>query len=103
MASMQYDVLAAKPLTGNGQFKDQNNNNLGRVRIKTIYGISGTVGSVVLYDGTANTAPVLITLNTPAQADAGTFWLSLPGEGILAENAVYAEVSGPGSVIIIYG
>ena len=101
--AMQYDVLASKPLTADGQVKDQNNNNLGRVRLKTIYGVSNTAGTVVFYDGTANTAPVLITINTPAKADSGTFWLPLPGEGILAENAIYAEVSGPASVMIIYG
>jgi hypothetical protein len=101
--AMQYDVLASKPLTASGQVKDQNNNNLGRVRIKTIYGISNTAGSVILRDGTANTAPILITVNTPAKADSGTFWLPLPGEGILAENAVYAEVSGAASVMVIYG
>ena len=101
--AMQYDVKASKPLTANGQVKDQNNNNLGRVRIKSIYGVANTAGSVVFYDGTANTAPVLITMNAPAKADSGTFWLPMPGEGILAENAVYAEVSGPASVMVIYG
>lgn len=103
MPSMQYDVLASKPLTSSGQVKDQNDNNLGRVRIKSIYGVSNTAGSVIFYDGTANTAPVLITMNAPAKADSGTFWLPMPGEGILAENAVYAEISGAASVMIIYG
>jgi hypothetical protein len=101
--AMQYDVLSSKPLTATGQVKDQNNSNLGRVRLKTIYGVSNTAGSVVFYDGTANTAPVLITVNTPAKGDSGTFWLPLPGEGILAENAIYAEVTGAESVMIIYG
>lgn len=103
MPSMQYDVLASKPVTASGSLKDQNNNNLGRVRIKSIYGVSNTAGSVVFHDGTANTAPVLITVNVPAKADSGTFWLPMPGEGILAENAIYAEVTGAASVMIIYG
>ena len=101
--AMQTDVLSSKPLTATGQVKAQNDGNLGRVRIKTIYGVSNTAGSVVFYDGTANTAPVLITVNTPAKADSGTFWLPLPGEGILAQTAVYAEISGPASVMVIYG
>ncbi len=39
MASMQYDVLATKPLTSTGNFKDQNNNDINRSRIKTIYAV----------------------------------------------------------------
>lgn len=104
MPSMQYDVKASKPVTQTGQMKDQGDNNLGRVRIKTVYGISGSsAGSVVFYDGAANTAPVLMTMNTPAAAASGTFWLPMPGEGILVETAVYAEVTNAASVMIIYG
>lgn len=104
MPSMQYDVKASKPLAATGQMKDQGNNNLPRVRIKTVYGVSGSsAGSVVFYDGTANTAPVLMTLNSPSATDSGTFWLPMPGEGILAQNAVYAELTNVASVMIIYG
>lgn len=101
--AMQYDVLASKPLTASGKVQDQNSSDLGRVRIKTIYGVSNTAGSVILYNGADNSGPVLMTLNTPAKADSGTFWLPLPGEGILAEKGVYAAVSGPASVMVIYG
>lgn len=104
MPSMQYDVKASKPLAATGQVKDQGNNALNRVRIKTVYGISGSsAGSVIFYDGTANTAPVLMTMNTPAAAASGTFWLPMPGEGILVETAVYAEIVNAASVMIIYG
>lgn len=104
MPSMQYDVLASKPITATGQLKDQNNNNLPRVRIKTVYGVSGSsAGSVVFYDGTANTAPVLMTMNTPSATDSGTFWLPMPGEGILAQTAVYGELTNVASVMIVYG
>ena len=101
---MQYDVKASKPLASTGQMKDQGNYDLPRVRIKTVYGVSGSsAGTVVFYDGTANTAPVLMTLNTPTATDSGTFWLPMPGEGILAQNAVYAEMTNVSSVMIIYG
>jgi hypothetical protein len=39
MASMQYDVFGTKPLTATGNFKDQNNNDINRTRIKTVYAI----------------------------------------------------------------
>jgi hypothetical protein len=100
---MQYDVLASIPLTATGQAKNQAGQNLGRVRIKTIYGISGaTAGSVVIRDGGTG-GDVLITVNTPAKADSGTFWLPLPGEGILAKTDVHVTVTSIGSVTLIYG
>ena len=102
--AIQYDVLASKPVTASGALKDQADNDLGRARIKTIYGISNTTaGSVVLHDGADDTAPVLITVNTPAKADSGTFSLSLPGEGILAKNGVYVKVANVTSVMVVYG
>lgn len=102
---MQYDVFASAPLTSSGQVEEVTGTSaLGRVRIKTIYGVAGaSAGSVSLYDGTANTAPLLITVNSPTAANSGTFWIPLPGEGILAQNGVYAEISNAASIMIIYG
>lgn len=103
MPSMQYDVLASKPLTATGQIKDQNDNNLGRTRIKSVYGVSGTnAGSVVFRDGGA-TGKVLMTMNSPTAVSSGTFWLPMPGEGILAETNVHATLTDVASVMIIYG
>ena len=39
---MQYDVFASAPLTSSGQVEEVTGTNaLGRVRIKTIYGVAG--------------------------------------------------------------
>lgn len=102
---MQYDVKASAPRTSDGQMQDAAAaNNLERVRIKTIYGTSGTnAGNVKFYNGTSASNPLIITVNTPAAANSGTFWLPLPGEGLLAENGVYVDVTDIGSVMIIYG
>jgi len=101
--AMQYDVKASKPLTATGQAKDQNNNDLGRVRIKTVYGVSGAnAGSVVFRDGGSG-GEVLMTLNTPTAASSGTFWLPLPGEGILAQDNVHVTIADVASVVVIYG
>lgn len=103
MPSMQYDVLASKPLTATGQVKDQNDNNLGRTRIKSIYGISGTnAGSVVFRDGGAS-GPIVMTMNSPTAATSGVFWLPMPGEGILIETNLHATLTDVASVTIIYG
>ena len=100
---MQYDVLASKPLTATGQAKAQNDGDLRRVRIKTVYGVSGAqAGSVVFRDGGAS-GKVVMTLNTPTAASSGTFWLPLPGEGILVETDLHVTLANVASVVVIYG
>ena len=102
---MQYDVFASAPLTASGQVEEASGtNSLQRVRIKSIYGTCGSsAGTVVFYDGTANTAPVLITVEVPDDTAQGTYWLPMPGEGILASNGVYGELTNVASTMIIYG
>jgi hypothetical protein len=103
MASMQYDVLATKPLTSTGAFKDQADNSLGRARIKTIYAVNGaSAGSVVIREGGASGA-ILITVNTPAAAATGYTMIPLPGEGILCESALHGTVTNTASITLIYG
>jgi hypothetical protein len=100
---MKYDVLASKPLTATGQVKAQNDGNLQRVRIKAIYGVSGAnAGSVVFRDGGA-TGTILMTMNTPTAVSSGTFWLPLPGEGILVETDLHATLTDVASVMVVYG
>lgn len=103
MASMQYDVLASKPRTTDGQMADQNDNNLSRCRIKAVYGVSGTnAGSVVFKDGGSG-GSTLMTMNSPAAANSGTFWLPMPGEGILVETNLYVDLTDVASIMVIYG
>jgi hypothetical protein len=102
---MQYDVFASAPVTSDGQLEDASGANvLSRLRIKTIYGTcGGSPGTVSFYDGADNSAPLLITVEVPDDTAQGTFWLPMPGEGILAANGVYAELVNAASVMIIYG
>jgi len=83
MPSMQYDVLATKPLTSTGNFKDQNNNNINRSRIKTVYAVNGSsAGSVVVREGGSG-GNIVLTVETAASGTAGYIIILLPGEGIL--------------------
>lgn len=102
MATMQYDVLATQPLTSTGNFLDQNSNAIGRARIKTIYAVNGgSAGSVVIRNG--STGKILMTVNTAASGTAGYTIIPLPGEGILADNALHGTVSNTTSITLIYG
>ena len=100
--AMQTDVKSTQPLTSTGAFKDQGGNNLGRVRIKGIYAVCGaSAGSVVITDGQSGNT--LLTLNTPTAANAGTTYMLVPDQGILAENGLYGTVTNTASTVIFYG
>ena len=100
--AMQTDVKATAPLTATGSFLDQGTNALARVRIKGIYAVCGaSAGSVVIANG--NGGSTLLTLNTPTAANAGSIYMALPGEGILAESAVYGTVTNTTSTVLFYG
>jgi hypothetical protein len=103
MATMQYDVLATKPLTATGAFKDQNDNDIQRARIKTIYAINGgTAGSVVIREGGAS-GKILATINTAANNTAGYTIIPMPGEGILCDSNLHGTVTNTTSMTLIYG
>ncbi len=103
MPTMQYDVLATKPLESTGNFLDQNNNAIQRSRIKSIYAVNGgSAGSVVIREGGAS-GKILMTLNTAASSTAGfTVW-PMPGEGILCESGLHGTVTNTTSITLIYG
>jgi hypothetical protein len=100
---MQTDVLATKPLTSTGDFKDQNDNSVQRARIKTIYAVNGgSAGSVVIRQGGAS-GKILMTVNTAANTTAGYTIIPLPGEGILCESNLHGTVTTTTSMTLIYG
>ena len=101
---MQTDVLLTQPLGTSNTFKMQSGAVLGPCRIKAIYGTSATAaGTVVLYDGSSSSGSPIGTISTPTAANAGTFYLLLPGEGIKASTGVYATLSNVDSVMLVYG
>jgi hypothetical protein len=101
--AMQTDVKATAPLTSTGSFKDQSANSIGfRARIKGIYAVCGaSAGSVVITDGSGGST--LLTLNTPTAANAGSIYMLVPDQGILAENGLYGTVTNTASITIFYG
>lgn len=101
---MQTDVLLTQPLGASNTFKTQSGAVLGGCRIKAIYGTAAaSAGTVVLYDGSDATGKPIGTISTPAAANAGTYYLLLPGEGILVRTGVYAAITNVDSVMVIYG
>lgn len=101
--AMQTDVKSTKPLTATGVFKTQTDADMTfRTRIKGIYYTNGlSAGSVVITNGDGGAT--LLTLNTPAAANADAVYLLIPDQGILAENGIYATVTNTASTVIFYG
>ncbi len=102
--SMQTDVLLTQPLGTSNTFKTQSGAVLGGCRIKAIYGTSATAaGTVVLYDGSDTNGKPIGTISTPTAANQGTYYLLMPGEGILVRTGVYAALTNVDSAMLIYG
>lgn len=101
---MQTDVKVSQPLGSDNTFKDQAGNVIGRCRIKAIYGTSGAAaGTAVIYDGSSTAGECLMTISTPTAANQGTFSILMPGEGVLAKNGLYADLTNVDSIMVIYG
>lgn len=101
---MQTDVLLTQPLGTSNTFKIQGGATLGPCRIKAIYGTSAAAaGTVVLYDGSDSNGKPIGTISTPTAANQGTYYLLLPGEGIVVRTGVYATITNVDSVMLIYG
>lgn len=101
--AMQTDVKATKSLIATGVFKTQTNADCAfRTRIKGIYYTNGaTAGSVVITDGQGG--PTLLSLDTPAAANADGLYMLVPDQGILAENGLYGTLTNVASVVLFYG
>lgn len=101
---MQTDVLMTQPLGASNTFKTQTGATLGPCRIKAIYGTAAAAaGTVVLYDGANASGKAIGTISTPAAANQGTYYLLMPGEGILVRSGVYAALTNVDSAMLIYG
>jgi hypothetical protein len=92
---MQYDVKSSY-LDDDGVFVAY------RTRLKGLYITVATAGTaLVIYDNaSAASGNVIITLNTDV---VGCHNVTIPGEGILAENGLYLDINGASSVTALYG
>jgi len=99
---MQTDILASAVRTSDGVMNDQAGNAIGRCRVKGVYIVPAAgAGSVVLKDGSASGA-TKVTINTIASSTS-TNYVLLPGEGLLFQSGVYADITDVASVMVFYG
>jgi len=76
----------------------------GRARIKGIAlcATASTAGTLILRDGGSGGANVL-ELDIPSNSNPNSFYLLIPGEGVLCATNIYASITGLASVTVFYG
>ena len=94
---MQYDVKSASANASAQLYT-------GRTRLKSaIFVGSGTAGNVTFYDTAANSATGTVLWQSKTNTGVQPFQILIPGEGILAQNGIYASIANVLSVTITYG
>ena len=73
-----------------------------RARVKGVFYTITTAGSgtPILYDN-ASAASGTAVLTLPDDV-AGQFNVVIPGEGILCENGIFADINGADSIVVFY-
>lgn len=94
---MQYDVKAVHT--------DSSASIVGyRTRVKgfSICATASTAGTLQLKDGGSG-GDVLLEVDIPSNSNPNSFYMLIPGEGIVFQQSVYAVLTGIASVTIYYG
>jgi hypothetical protein len=94
---MQTDVKA-KHLNASGLvFAD-------RARIKgfAICATASLAGTLLLKDGGSG-GPTMIEIDIPSNSNPNSFYVSVPGEGVLCATNIYASLTNIASVTVFYG
>ena len=93
---MQYDVLSTH-LNTSGVVSATRN----RLKGFSVVG-SGTTGTVQFKDGGAS-GTILCEVDVPGNTNVNSFYIMIPGEGILFGTSIYATITNLGSVTAFYG
>jgi hypothetical protein len=76
----------------------------GRARIKGIAlcATASTAGTLVSRDGGSGGTTV-VELDIPSNSNPNSFYMLIPGEGVLCATNIYASITGLASVTVFYG
>jgi hypothetical protein len=76
----------------------------GRARIKgiAICANASTAGTLILRDGGSGGASA-IELDIPSNTNPNSYYILVPGEGVLCTTNIYASITGLASVTVFYG
>jgi len=74
----------------------------GRIKGFVMCANAGTVGTLLLKDGGSGGTTVL-EVDIPSNSNPNSFYILVPGEGILCASSIYATMTGLASVTVFYG
>ena len=95
--TMQYDVKSTHLNASGSIFA-------GRARIKgfSICATASTAGTLQLKDGGSG-GTVLVEIDIPSNSNPNSFYVLVPGEGVLCSTSIYATMTNIASVTVFYG
>jgi hypothetical protein len=76
---------------------------LPRARIKSIYYVAGTAGSISFKDGSASGTERILLATPASTAGNGSTYVLIPGDGVVFNADPYLTITGPTSVTFFYG
>ena len=95
--AMQYDVKS-KHLNATGSvFGDR-----ARVKGFSICATASQAGTMLLKDG-GSSGTTLIEIDIPSNSNPNSFYVLVPGEGVLFSTNIYATLTNISSVTVFYG
>lgn len=93
----QFDVRS-KTMTTTGA----TNIGVPRARIKAIYYVSGTAGSISFKDGGAGGEEKILLATPVNTAGNGSTYLVIPGDGVVFRADPHLTIDGPSSVTFFF-
>ena len=95
--SMQYDVKSTH-LNASGSIY------AARARVKgfSICATASTAGTLLLKDG-GSSGTTLIEIDIPSNSNPNSFYVLVPGEGVLFNTNIYGTLTNIASVTVFYG
>jgi len=76
----------------------------GRARIKgfSICATASSAGTLILKDGGSGGVSV-VEIDIPSNTNPNSFYVAIPGEGVLCQTNIYATLTNISSVTVFYG
>jgi hypothetical protein len=74
-----------------------------RARIKSIYYVAGTAGSISFKDGGTGGEEKILLATPASTAGNGSTYVLIPGDGVVFKDDPYLTITGPTSVTFFYG